>query len=152
MDDRWTDELESWIPPPLCCEGLGLVNSLGLPFAIWCGNARPAFPEVAIWQPPLAAHIWRAPPHGDKNIGATHRDVTSNILHSYLLTSQKSVLFPFYHPIKMKLTSVVRWNRKHYPDLTWPILHKLTEINRSLVTIHTEWNGEIFMVEMLFLQ
>ena len=102
------------------------INSLGPQVAIWRGSARPAFLEVAIWQPPLAARIWRAPPHGNKNIGATYRNVTSNIVHSYLFTLQKSVLFLFYHPIKMKLRSVVGWNLKHWPDLTCPIFHKLT--------------------------
>ena len=36
--------------------------------SLWHGSARPAFPGVAMWWPPLAARIWRAPPHGDKNI------------------------------------------------------------------------------------
>ena len=80
-------------------------------------------PQVAIWR---ALLIWRVPSHGDKNIGTTHRDVISNIVHSYLLTSQISVLFPFYHPMKMKLTSVVSWNWKQWPGKSRPILHKLT--------------------------
>ena len=107
------------------------INSLGPPLAIWRGNARPACPAVAMWRPWLTAHIWRAPPHGNINIEATQRDVPSNIVHSYLLTSQKSVLFLFYHPIKMKLASVVGWNRKHWPDLTQPILHKLTQFGNN---------------------
>ena len=81
-------------------------NSLGLRIAICRGSAEPAFPGADKWRRPLTVRIWRAPAYGD-NIGATHRDVPSNIVHSYLLTSQQSVLFPLYHPIKMKLTSVV---------------------------------------------
>ena len=104
------------------CSRNELFNSLGSPVATWRGSAGPDFPGVVKWRPPLAAHIWWAPPHGDKNIGATHCDAPSNILHSYLLTLQKSVLFPFNHPIKMKLKSVVGWNWKHWPDLTQPIL------------------------------
>ena len=34
--------------------------------------------------------------------------------------------FPIYHPMKMKLTSVVGWNRKNWTDLTRPNLHTLT--------------------------
>ena len=40
-------------------------------------------------------------------LAAIHHAITSNIVHSYLMISQRSVLFPFYHPIKIKLTSVV---------------------------------------------
>ena len=52
----------------------------------------------------------------------------------------------------MKLTSIVCWNQKHWPDLTWPILHELTLIHRSLETMHTEWNDGIFIVQLLFSQ
>ena len=71
------------------CIDCWLINSLGPRVAIWRGSARPAFPGVAIWQPPLAVavRIWRALPHGDKNIGATHCNITSNIVHSYILTT-----------------------------------------------------------------
>ena len=37
-----------------------------------------------MWRPLLTAHIWQAPPHGNKNIGATHCDVPANIVHSFL--------------------------------------------------------------------
>ena len=73
-------------------------NALGPRVATWRGSARPAFPG-AMWRRPLAARIWQGPTHGDKIIGVTHRDVPSNIVHSYLLTSQQSVQFPFHHPI-----------------------------------------------------
>ena len=103
-----------------------LFNSLGPHVATWRRSARPAFPGTDKWRRPLAAHSWRVPTYGDKIIRVTHGDIPSNIIHSYLLTSQQLVLFPFYHAIKMKLTSVVGWNRKHWPDLIKPILHTLT--------------------------
>ena len=106
---------------PTCCN----LDSLGPQVAMWHGSARPAF-LVAKWQPPLVAHIWQVPPHGNKNIGDTHSNITSNIIHSCLLISQKLVLFPFCHPIKMELTLVVSWNRKHWPGRSRPIFHKLT--------------------------
>ena len=116
---------------------------------MWHGSARPAF-LVTIWQCPLAAHIWRVLPHGKKNIADTHSNVTSNIIHSCLLTSQKLVLFPFYHPIKMELTLVVSWNRKHWPGRSRPIFHKLTWIHRSLETTQSEMLGFLAATKQLY--
>ena len=75
-------------------------NSLGPPVTICRGSARPACLGVAMWRPPLPACIWRAPPHGDKNIAATHRDVPSNIAHSYLLTSPNRYCFRCFIQLK----------------------------------------------------
>ena len=114
-----------------------LLNSLGPPVTIWRGSARPDFPGVtiwrgsarpdfpgvSIWRPPLAAHVASAATWRQKHRSYIMRRNLK--YHTLLLTSQKLVLFPFYHPIKMKLTSVVGWNWKHWPDLTRPILHKL---------------------------
>ena len=66
----------------------------------------------------LVALIWRAPLHGDKTIGATHRDVPSNIVHAYLLT-HRSNRYCFRFAIQSKWSlhrlSVETGNT----DLTW---------------------------------
>ena len=38
-------------------------------------------------QPPLVTRIWQVPPNGNRNIGATHRNIASNI-YSYLLITE----------------------------------------------------------------
>ena len=102
------------------------VNPLGPPVAIWHRSTRPACPGITMWRPPLAARIWRAPPHGDKNMGATHRNVPSmNIVHSYLLTLQKSIL-----PVLSSNQNEAYIGCRMKPEtLTWPDPANLASIN-----------------------
>ena len=99
---------------------------MGPRVAICGGSAEPAFPGTDKWRCLLAARIWWAPTYGDNNIGATHRDAPLKY-RTFLFVDIAAIgTFCFYYPIKIKLTSVVAWNRKHWTDLTRPILHTLT--------------------------
>ena len=79
---------------------------------------------------------------------ATHCAATSNNVRFNLLTSRNSVLFPFYLPIKMKLTSAFLRNRK----VTLSIFNKITRVGCSIFFFHFQTETLRFTVQMLFSQ
>ena len=117
--------------------------------SLWHGSARPAFPGVAMWWLPLAARIWRAPPHGDQNLGSyTPRhilkyrtylfvDITEISTVSILSSNENEA----YIRCQLKLETLTCPDPHQLQNSGWPCLGSMSCDFEFKPRIHDGWVG-----------